>query len=245
MEIYANAPITEAALDIRIRGLVDIPDEILSTVTDPAYPELFQRPTTFQVHFEANPEKKATSATAAHAKFGYSYRSVDQRNIFQARADGFTHNRLAPYQEWKAFVTEARRLWEVYKSKINPEVVELIGLNYINDIEVPYGTDFSEYFKTYVEIPKELPQQLNVFSIGYQVPIPDDGGFLKIGQTYGIPKRDGFGVIRLNIQTFKPLQLAVRGEDDAQIWKSFETLRMAKSMAFEACITDKVREMIR
>lgn len=245
MEIYANAPIAEAALDIRVRGVTHIPDEVLAAVRDDHYPDMFQRPTTVQVRFEANAETKSSSATTVGTQFGYAYRSEDQHDIFQARPDGFTHNRLMPYQEWNSFAAEARRLWDIYRAAVDPELVEFIGLNYVNDIEVPFGTDFSEFLRTYIEVPKEMPQSLNTFSLAYQVSIPDDGGFLTVGQSYGIPKREGYGVIRLNIQAFRPMQLAIRTEGDSFLWDSFEVLRKAKTFAFEACITDRVREMIR
>jgi uncharacterized protein (TIGR04255 family) len=81
--------------------------------------------------------------------------------------------------------------------------------------------------------------------LGYQVTIPEDAGFLKIGQTYGIPKREGFGVIRLNIQAFRQMNLHLNDDNETSIWEAFKALRKAKDDAFEACITDKVREMIR
>jgi uncharacterized protein (TIGR04255 family) len=245
MEIYEKAPISEAALDIRVRGPLAIREDVLDRARDPKYPELFQRPTTLQVRFETNAMTRASSAEATNASFGYSYRSADHLNIYQVRPDGFTHNRLKPYQEWASFVGEAKRLWINYRAIVNPDVVELIGLNYVNDIEVPIGARLDEYLKTYIEVPEDLPQAFNAFSLGYQVTIPGDAGFLTIGQSYGVPKRENFGMIRLNIQTFKPMSINLESQGDELIWEAFELLRTAKTDAFEACITDKVREMIR
>jgi uncharacterized protein (TIGR04255 family) len=245
VEVYEHAPITEAALDIRVRFEREIGEADMLQARDDDYSDLFQRPTTVEVRFEANPEKRSSSATALNASFGYSYRTADRLNVYQVRPDGFTHNRLAPYQEWSLFAAEAKRLWTNYRDTMRPAFIELLGLNYINDIEVPLGSRIEDYFKTFIEVPASLPQVLNTFSMGYQLTIPEDAGFLKIGQTYGIPKREGFGVIRLNIQAFKQINFQVGVDDEATIWKSFESLRMAKTEAFEACITEKVREMIR
>jgi uncharacterized protein (TIGR04255 family) len=245
MEIYANAPISEAALDIRVSAAKDFTDEDLEKARDESYPDLFQRPMTVQFQVEVNAQKRSISPPAMNAVLGFAYRSVDQLNVYQVRPDGFTHNRLAPYQEWNVFAAEAKRLWNNYRTVIKPISVELIGLNYINDIEIPLGENFAEYVKTYIEVPTELPQILNAFSLGYQVTIPEDAGFLKIGQTYGIPKREGFGVIRLNIQAFRQMNLHLNDDNETSIWEAFKALRKAKDDAFEACITDKVREMIR
>jgi uncharacterized protein (TIGR04255 family) len=245
-EIYKNAPIKEAALDIRVRSASDLDIEKLSMAKDSNYLELFRKPSKVQVRVEANNETQSASAAAENTLLGFAFRSEDQKQIYQIRTDGFTHNRLAPYQEWDVFAAEARRLWNVYKNALNPEFIELAGLNYVNEIPVPVGVDFSEYVKTYIEVPTGLPQSLNTFNFGYQLTIPEDGGFLFISQGYGPPKTEGFVNLILNIQTFKQLHLtASETSSEELLWSTLEALRKAKSEAFEACITDKVREMIR
>ena len=243
-EVYKNAPITEAALDIRVRTAVDIDVESLSAGRDQLYPELFRKPVKMEVRVEANSDTLAASAAAANTPLGFAFRSEDQKQIYQIRTDGFTHNRLPPYQEWDVFVAEARRLWLIYKSVVNPEVIELIGLNYLNEISIPGGVALDDYFRTYIEVPPELPQTLNVFALGYQLAIPEGGGFLHVGQSYGPPKKPSSVTVNLNIQAFRQVHITGDTMEDA-LWTMFEALREAKSMAFEACITDKVREMIR
>jgi uncharacterized protein (TIGR04255 family) len=245
-EVYAHAPITEAALDIRVRGATDKGPEDLLAAADPGYPLLFQRPVKMEVKIEGDAKTLVSSATTSNTLLGFAYKSEDEKQVYQFRTDGFTHNRLAPYKEWDLFVAEARRLWQVYKNVVKPQTVELVGLNYINEISIPFGVDFSEYVKTYIEVPSGLPQSLNTFTFGYQVTIPDDEGFLYISQGYGVPKKEGFVNLILNIQAFKQINLSVDDSASEQhIWTTFEALRKAKSSAFEACITDRVREMIR
>jgi uncharacterized protein (TIGR04255 family) len=245
-EVYAHAPITEAALDIRVRGAVDKgPDDLLAAA-DPNYPLLFQRPVKMEVKIEGDANTLAASATASNTLLGFAYKSTDEKQVYQFRTDGFTHNRLAPYKEWDFFVAEARRLWQVYKNAVKPQTVELLGLNYINEISIPIGVELSEYVKTYIEVPNGLPQTLNTFTFGYQVTIPGDEGFLYISQGYGVPRKEGFANLVLNIQAFKQVDLPTGDlASEQQMWLTFEALRKAKSSAFEACITDKVREMIR
>ena len=141
------------------------------------------------------------------------------------------------------FSAEARRLWGVYKNALKPDRIELIGLNYLNQIEVPVGTDFAKYFRTYIEVPKELPQDLSAYSMSYQLLIPGDTGFLQISQGYAPPEKPDFANIALNIQAFRQVDLGA--DDEEKLWGLFEELRTAKSSAFEMCITDKVRELIR
>jgi uncharacterized protein (TIGR04255 family) len=229
-----------------VRSSSDLSAESLSAAQDPHYPELFRKPAKFEVRVEGNAETLVSSTVTSNTPLGFAYRSADQKQIYQVRTDGFTHNRLKPYQEWDLFVAEARRLWNVYKKVVRPVTIELIGLNYLNEILLPLGTKFDEYFNTYIEVPVELPQTLNVFSLGYQLTIPEDQGkgFIHIGQGYGMPKEQGLVTVNLNIQAFRQVDLPFEDSDD-DLWPMFEALRKAKSHAFEACITDKVREMIR
>jgi len=241
-EIYPNAPITEAVLDIRTR-LSDPSLDELSKIRDAAYPNLYPTPNLMLFSFTVGPGSPQVNTSSE--PMGYAYRSNDEKNIFQVRKDGFTHNRLAPYTEWQSFSSEARRLWALYKGAAGPTVVEMIGLNYINEFYLPFGLSFEKYFRTYVEVPKELPQNLIGFSFSYQLLIPGDAGLLQIAQGYGPIKKPDHSTVILNIQTSKQINRAVGEIAEEELWAMFESLRFAKSQAFEACITDKVRGIIR
>ena len=241
-EIYKNAPITEAVLDIRTR--LDEPSLTrLSEVRDANYPNLFQTPNLMAFTFTVNEGQPEFNTSTD--PLGFSYRSEDKKNIFQVRKDGFTHNRLSPYTEWQSFSSEARRLWSVYKDKAVPAEIELIGLNYINEIYIPFGVSFGDYFKTYIEVPSDLPQSLVGFSLTYQVLLPDQIGSLQIAQGYGPLKKPDHSTVILNIQASKQVNKKTSEITEDELWDMFDNLRSAKSQAFEACITDKVREMIR
>ena len=241
-EVYKNAPITEAVLDIRTR--LEKPSlERLAGIRDARYPNLFQTPNLMAFTFAVN-EGQPSLDTSSQA-LGFSYRSDEEKDIFQVRRDGFTHNRLPPYTEWGSFSAEARRLWLVYKEGALPAEVEWISLNYINEIYVPFATSFENYFRTYVEVPKELPQMLLGFSFTYQVVLPADAGLLQIAQGYGPFRKPEHTTVILNIQASKQVNKKTSDISEDELWDMFEKLRFAKSQAFEACITEKVRMEIR
>jgi len=241
-EIYRNAPITEAVLDIRTR-LTEPSLSRLSAIRDSRYPNLYQTPNLMAFTFSVN--EGSPSVNTSSEPMGFSYRSEDEKDIFQVRKDGFSHNRLSPYTEWQSFSAEARRLWSIYRGVADPSVIEIIGLNYINEIYVPFGASFENYFRTYVEVPTELPQILMAFSFTYQLLIPDNGGVLQIAQGYGPLKKPDHSTVILNIQASKQLNMSSGDISEEELWMMFEHLRAAKSRAFEACITDEVRAMIR
>ena len=93
-EIYKNAPITEAVLDIRTR-LNEPSLERLSRIRDADYPNLFQTPNLMAFKFSVGEGEPTFDGSSE--QLGFSYRSADEKNIFQVRKDGFSHNRLAPY----------------------------------------------------------------------------------------------------------------------------------------------------
>jgi uncharacterized protein (TIGR04255 family) len=243
-EIYANAPIVEAVLDIRVRTNV-IPDlDTLSKITDSSYPTPFRQPFRMEVKIEAGNSPAQPSLQQLSTPLGVMYRSSDEKQVFQARVDGFTFNRLAPYENWDSFSREARRLWNLYRSAVQIGHIEMIGLTYLNQLMVPINSRFEDYLRTYIHVAPEIPQVLNNYSLSFQVTLDKEHGFLAISQGYGPLRKMGFITVILNIQGNKAFAEDDNVTDDA-LWTAFENLREAKSDAFEACITDKIREMIR
>jgi uncharacterized protein (TIGR04255 family) len=171
--------------------------------------------------------------------------SADGLQIFQARPDGFSHNRLAPYQDWQTFSTEARRLWSIYKGNIRPEFVELVGLNYINRVWIPGGVEISDYLRTYIHVPAELPQMLEVHNLQLQMGVPDSNAKISIVISFGNPESDNRIPVTLNVQAFEFLNRPVAELSEDELWATFDHLRETKNQTFESCISDKVRAEFR
>ena len=146
-ETYPHAPIVEAVLDIRARLKSPLSEDRLSELKlceTASYPT-FRQP--FQVEFQlgrADPTVMPTAGVKSMPN-GMALVSRDGLQIFQARPDGFSHNRLAPYIDWMTFRTEARRLWDLYRNTAELESIEMLGLNYINKIGIPGGVEISDY----------------------------------------------------------------------------------------------------
>ncbi len=249
-ETYLKAPITEAALDIRVRVPKDLTVGVLEALRDDRYPLLHQRPV--KVEFKLTPppqvgnEPISSTGEVSSTPLGFAYRSADSKMVFQSRTDGYTHNHLAPYSDWKTFSGEARRLWQKYAAVARPEVIELLGLNYVNQILIPDNVPFEKYLHIYITIPTTLPQMVSTYSLSFQITWPGQEGILAfVGQSLGPQVREGFATMILSIQAFKTLMKRADEVDEEQIWRDFETLRGIKNSVFEACISDTVREGIR
>src|SRR5438105_10501945 len=158
---YLRAPILEAVLDIRVALQDDVSLETLARVgaeVGNSYPTRKDR---LQFESELTMSAEVASASTRRSQSGYIFFSIDERQSFQARKDGFTFSRLAPYTGWEAFSSEARKLWEHYRLLVPVNTITRLGVRYINrlDLPLPLG-DFKEYLRTVPEVSPDLPQGL-------------------------------------------------------------------------------------
>lgn len=238
---YSRAPLTEALLDIR----VEIPGEIgLSRLAEVHlgqegdYPK---REEGFIVHGQMSVGSEV-GASAKQISNGYRFVSQDHRQIFQARRDGFTFNRLAPYETWNSFREEARRLWTAYRSIATPKNITRIGVRYINRFDLPLPiTDFKDYFRTVPEISSGMSQGLSGYFMQLQLPQADLNAMLVLNQALIPPPAPNMVSVLLDIDLHSDSDLP---SDEQGLWDRFELFHTRKNKVFEACITDRVRRMI-
>jgi len=238
---YARAPLTEALIDIR----VELPSEVglpnlltLQTGQENTYPN---RQECLIAHGEMSVGSEVR-ASARQTSNGYRFSSQDNRQIFQARRDGFAFNRLAPYETWESFRDEARRLWTLYRSIANPKNITRIGVRYINRLDLPLPiTDFKDYLRTVPEISSSMSQGLSSYFMQLQLPQRDLNAMLVLNQALIPPPTSKLVSVILDIDLYSDSDLP---SDEQGLWERFEVFRTRKNKVFEACITDRVRRMI-
>jgi uncharacterized protein (TIGR04255 family) len=239
---YNRAPITEAIIDLQVKprdGLTLSEVEHVRAGEEQSYPGI-QQVTNVHGHLEVG---ERVAASAKQERTGLALASADNKQVAQARLDGFTFSRLAPYQEWESFRDEARRLWTLYRERTSPAEVTRLAVRYINRFDLPGpNIELKDFFRTTPEISPDLPQVLSSFFFRVVIPQDDLKGHLLISQTVVPPIRpDVFSVV-LDIDLFRDAEVPFR-EDG--IWHFFEQLHDRKNHVFEACITDRARELIR
>ncbi len=239
---YSKAPLTEAVLDIR----VELPGEItLQELRDVQVGEEESYPRREESIIVVGQMSMGTQvgASAKQTPNGYRFVSQDNRQIFQARFDGFTFNRLAPYETWESFRDEARRLWEVYRPIAKPKNITRLALRYINRLDLPLPLrDFKDYLRTIPEISPNMSQGLSGYFMQLQLPQPDLEAMLRLNQTLIPPPGPNLVSVVLDFDLFCKDNVP---SEDQDIWKRFELLRTRKNEVFEACITNKTRRLIR
>lgn len=240
--IFPRAPITEALLDIRVE-LDKSPSlsslESLHEKIKDRFPEKQQR-IAYQASIKLTPGGP-TSATPSAQPDGYLFRSSATNKIAQARIDGFTFNKLKPYQDWQRFKEEAHELWNLYYECVRPLRVTRLALRYINriDLPLPFST-FKDYILTLPEVAPEMPQALAGFFMQLSIPNPEKEATAIINETIeGITNDQKLPLI-FDIDVFREVNFA---DNRPEIWSIFDTLREFKNEIFFSSITEKTREL--
>lgn len=244
-ERFERAPITEALLDIRVQ----LPNQInlarLATFQDGVkerYPTKRER-VSWQFGFQVKPETVPDTFKPSGRPDGYLFLSPDERQLVQARLDGFTFNRLKPYDKWVAFREEAKQLWLHYIRIATPERITRLGLRYINRIEIPMPIrELSDYILTTPEMAPELPQSLDSFFMRLVVRDPNSQAVAIITLTMEPVIDQKVLPLIFDIDVFRE---AVFNSNDNGIWDTMEKLHELKNIIFFKSITEKTKELIR
>lgn len=113
---FRKAPITEAIIDIKVQPPANFDvarfENVREVIAD-KYPERIE---IFEFKGQLAMKKGETVANTTKTIVGYGFKSKDKVNIVQFRRDGFAHNRLKPYTSWGEVLTEALRVWSIYKN---------------------------------------------------------------------------------------------------------------------------------
>lgn len=249
---YANAPITEALIDLRITHAQDSSVEDLRTIGEgvvdryPSQQPIYIHSGEIFVEQASDPARVETT----HQHGGFMFTSENKQQIFQARIDGFTFSTLAPYDRWESFRDEAHRLWNIYRSAVSPEGVTRASMRYINQFDVveyaadPTAVELKDFLNVYPEAPEDWT--FNNFFMQMQMWQEDLDCWLVVNEApVRTPDREA-ALLQLDFDLFKEqFEEPWRADDDNELWAFLERLHVRKNEAFEASITEKTRRFIR
>ena len=249
---YANAPITEAIIDLKIVeswGLsIDDLAKIRDLVMDQYPNQEHEHVYSGQVYVESVGEPIQTDAT--YQVTGFRFTSRDKRQVFYARLDGFTLTVGAPYDRWETFRDEARRLWNIYRSVAKPEGVTRIEVRYINQLDIaayasdPTNLELEDFVNVYPEAPNEWT--FNNFFMQLQVPQENPDCWLVVNEAPVWPPDQDAAMLQLDFDLFwERFEEPWQADDDTEVWGFLEQLHVRKNELFEASITKKTRRFIK
>lgn len=242
---YKRAPVTEAIIDIR----VTLPEGFTVEKLRDIYPFVSNSLPTIEPFYkgiEAFSYKpgSAFEVNTSEKQIGFWFRSEDNLQTFQASLEGFTFNRLAPYESWEKFSSDARTYWEIYKKICEPVQVTRVAVRYVNQLNIPAKQliELKDYLKTAPEVSSALPQSaIQAFYMQLQIPQNDLHCMLVVTEAIAPPVNPEVVSVILDFDLFRQ---QIWADSDREIWDFLEQLHQRKNEVFEASITDKTRELI-
>jgi len=206
----------------------------VSSAFKPLYPrEELLRGVQFQMNLGVTP--------SAVEQIGYRRSSPDQTHILLLIPPSLLMSQLAPYPGWDQFFTRFCRDWGVWKKSVGYRKIIRIGVRYINRIDIPSSEPVvyeEQFLSVYPQIPEVLGP-MTQYAVQAQLPIVDIGCNLTLNSSVVPSPLLGHRsfVIDQDIGKDNPPQ------NDDGIYQLLKQIRATKNRVFEACITDRAREL--
>ena len=241
-----RAPIVEAVIDFRAKPTVPCQQEQFEKHLKaqlPDYPTI-EPQRQFQFHLKAKSGKPLESSSSDLGWHGLVLRSLDKLQVAQFQKDGFSFNRLQPYQQWELFQAEALRLWQIYRELTQPAEIQRVGVRFINRMVFPTeGIRLDEYLVTPPQPPSSFPLSLAGFFHHDTFVVPDSIYVIQVIRTTqppeGAPPKVPV-ILDIDVFTNSPLELGV-GVLEAKL----PEMRWLKNKVFFANISPKSLELFK
>ena len=247
METFSRAPITEALLDIQA-----VLPEAVDTARLLAYhdlvkdrfPEKRDRLSWSQgFHWRVGQQPEVMPV--AQKLEGYLFVSPDKTKIVQARVNGFTFNKLKPYETWEKLSQEAKGLWEQYRGLATPVNVSRVGLRCLNRIEIPLPVgDPKQFCLLFPDLPPEMPQAITEFFQRCVVRDSESGSLGVVTLTFE-PYQQASTVLALILDIDVFYQFDATPPDTTQLWQKLDMLHDLKNRIFFSSLTENAKRLFR
>lgn len=242
-DIKSPPPIVEAVLDIRL-SLADktTPQEVeaLHARIKDNYPiKKIQRLYERQIRFD---QGKPVESDAKSGVLGFQFWNEEKTQIVQFRLNGFSFSRLFPYQNWKQFSVEAKRLWDIYRSSLPIQGIERLALRYINRLKIPKAKiDLSDYFTVRPKVPEFRESSLSNFLCRIQLRFTKDDIDTIITTTPAKDTPEGESHIIFDMDVFKATNLK---SSNNIMWSEFDKLKEIRWQIFKDGLGKRAWELI-
>jgi uncharacterized protein (TIGR04255 family) len=242
-ELLSKAPIVEAVIEIRAKAGSAYQEEEARKVfedelTGYGYLDSLR---TFQFHTGQPKEQMINNFEWQ----GIRFQSGDKRQIAQFKRDGLVFSRLAPYNGWPAFSTEALKLWDIYKEHVKPENPQRLGVRFINRIQLASADDkIDDYIRQGPQSPSNLNFPLASFLHKDFLIVPGQPYAINIITTvqHAQGRNDNFGALILDIDVITTESFH---DDKPRLQQRLEDMRRLKNKVFFSMITAKAKEKFR
>jgi len=237
---YPKAPITEAVIEIKFASPLDLDDiEKVSGKYLSYYPKR-QNVQTLNVTVNLPGKQPDALTTNTDRKIGHRLSSVDMTEMLLMWESAFIISQLAPYPGWEFFYGRFVRDWAVWKRVMGFREISRIGVRYVNRIDIPIEGPIVEYEKFLNVYPKLPFEVVAAYAIQAVMPIEEIGCKVTLNSA-AIPSP-----ILGHASYLFDQDIAIENDppqsDDA-LFDLLGKIRIHKNKVFEACITDRAREL--
>jgi len=171
------------------------------------------------------------------------FRLEDEQNhhVVQFMPSGVVFSRLKPYEKWEVFVTEALDIWHLFIELAAPQMINYLGVRYINRIPMQAGEQPSTYLKMepYKLSGLHIAPENFFYKETYKVPgYPYQVQWVRTVQPQQEGSSDGEALIfDIDIFTTPLLQL-----DEGTFTQRLQEMRWLKNKIFFSSITETALE---
>lgn len=183
--------------------------------------------------------------TDTRARFPYgeavNFLRKDERAAILVGPNVLSVNHLRPYPNWDRFLPLIKRGLAAYLKVAEPKNLRSIELRYINDIEIAdRNAELGDYFNLRPSIEQSSLRNFAAFITGIQLPYEDSRDTLRIEMRGSYNDENSFTHVTLDLDYFlvESGNISLVNVDE---W--IDTAHNHIEEAFEACITDKTRQM--
>lgn len=240
---YPRAPITEAVLEVRFAH--PIAREVIDRATSLIEKEYFYNEEEQSVNISMEIAGKPPTVTTEWE--GRKLSSLDRADVAIFRRSAFVCSRLAPYFGWEGFQASIEKAWAALRRHhIGPVDAARVGLRYVNRIDIPVREGAVLNVEDYLNFLPRSPQQFGMPMLEYLVqaqrPIGTDDLFFNIISSTVPSPLINMTSFSLDLDVYRQINIPKREEE---LWALISRMRDHKNFIFEACITERARELFR
>ena len=238
---YKRAPITEAVVEFRWGDLQD--QSVLEKAAASLKKEYFYDEIEQLTQVEVNAAVAQKPPKVEVVWQGRKLSSLDRADNVIFRREAFVCSRLAPYMGWEEYFPQIQRGWMALRKAAGAIEISRIGIRYVNRIDIPARDGDPLNAEDYLTYVPRSPTGFNPMT-GYVIqtlrPLgADDLQVGLISSTVPSPLINTVS-LSLDLDVFREGNIPRR---DDELWSLLNRIRGHKNSIFEACITDRTREL--
>jgi len=236
---YKRAPITEAVVELAFNSSPEDKRRSKAFATFRKHYPNFKEINSKSIEVEVRDDGDAISTKNT---LKHQFSSSDITQLLITSESSLLFAQLAPYQGWDLYKERITRDWATWIKHTGHNEVNRIGMRYINRIDIPATnpvTWYENYVTVYPNLPKIIDPSLS-HSVNIKVLLDDLESLLTLNSSVVKSPIPEHIAIVLDFDISRKFKTAPSNDE---IYEHIDLARKKKNEIFEACITDKAREL--